>query len=309
MASLSPSILLKYDWRIQKFLEKYKNQEPFELNGGQKVKLVFETYKYEIIEKKKQGELQKIEFTDAVIKTKTYKLSSFKKNVEFGGKPPGAGAGVGIETREIKSINDQFDKIRSETGLKYVPIKIGTKTYQAVKCIKTKGVPKSDFSVVDEQGNEIIWISHKEGSSPRDFQQWGGMTEDRIQNHPEAQKFIKQMQEKFPNGIPSAMTVGKIINDHMLKKYAVYGVDYSEKGTLGQQNVSVVLQGTVKLFKYGKVYKFTANHHHENGEEITGGFEPVMMAMYKGDRSNFGVKGARFAIQPKDSRNVKEWIK
>ena len=95
----------------------------------------------------------------------------------------------------------------------------------------------------------------------------------------------------------------------MLKKYAVYGVDYSEKGTLGQQNVSVVLQGTVKLFKYGKVYKFTANHHHENGEEITGGFEPVMMAMYKGDRSNFGVKGARFAIQPKDSRNVKEWIK
>ena len=76
-----------------------------------------------------------------------------------------------------------------------------------------------------------------------------------------------------------------------------------------KQNVRVVLQGPVELRKVGKNWEFTANHAHENGEDITGEFEPVMMAIYKGDRSNFGVAGARFAIQPKGSRKVTEWIK
>jgi hypothetical protein len=32
------------------------------------------------------------------------------------------------------------------------------------------------------------------------------------------------------------------------------------------------------------------------------------MAMYKGDRNQFGVKGARFAIQPIESRKITEFI-
>ena len=311
MASLSASELLKYSWRVEKFAEKYKKGEPFETNGGQKVLLRFDAGIHKTLTKAKLSEIQKLEFQDAKVKTRTYKLNNFKKNEEFGGKPTGGGAGVGIEMREINSINKQFDEIRSKTGKKTVPVRVKGKVYQAFKCVKTNGVPKSDFSILDEAGNEILWLSHKEGSTARDFQQWGGMTEERIQNHPEAQKFITQMQNKFPKGIPNATTVGKMIKDEMLKMFAVYGVDFEKgaKSKMGRQNVSVVLQGPVKLKKIGAAYEFTGNHNHENGEKITGDFEPVMMAIYKGDRSNFGVKGARFAIQPKGSRKVTEWVK
>ena len=32
------------------------------------------------------------------------------------------------------------------------------------------------------------------------------------------------------------------------------------------------------------------------------------MAMYKGDRDNFGVKGARFSIYPAGGRKITKWI-
>lgn len=308
--TLSASELLKYDWRVTTFLEKYKKKDKFELIGGQKVNLLYDQNTYNIIDKRKNGEIQKLEFSDSKTKSRKYKLTSFKKTIEFGGKPEG-GAGVSIEMREINSINKQMDEIRSKTGKIYVPMEIGGKIYHAVMCHKTTGVPKSDFNITDEQGNQIIWISHKEGSKPNDFQQWGGMTEGPIQNHPEVQAFIKQMQQKFPDGIPNATTIAKPIKDEQLKKMAVYGINFTGRKTtpMGLQNVTIVLQGPVKVIKKGRNWTLTANHTHDNGERITGPFEPVLMCMYKGDRSNFGVAGARFGIQPRASRKVTEWLK
>lgn len=309
MANLSASELLKYDWRIDKFISKYKNGEAFELSGGQKVKLAYSDAILNALKTKKNAILSKIEFVNSRSKSIKYKLTAFKKNEEFGGKAAGKGAGVDIEMREIDSINKQIADITSKTGEKSIPVKIKTKTYNVAKCHKTPGVPKSDFYLTDPDGNEIAWISHKEGSSAKDFQQWGGMTEKIIQEHPEVQKFIKQIQEMFPDGITRATTIAKYIKDPNLKKYAVYGVDYGVGHAMGRQNVSLVLQGAVKISKVGHRYVFGANHAHENGEDITGPFEPVLMAMYKGDRSNFGVQGARFGIQPAQSRNVTKWIK
>lgn len=309
MANLSASELLKYDWRIDKFISKYKNEETFELSGGQKVKLSYNDETLKALKTKKQAVLSKIEFQNSRSKGLKYKLTAFKKNEEFGGKVAGKSAGADIEAREINSINKQINEILSKTGEKSIPVKIKSKTYRIAKCYKTPGVPKSDFYLTDENENEIAWISHKEGSSARDFQQWGGMTEKNIQEHPEVQKFIKQIQEMFPDGITRATTIAKYIKDPILKRYAVYGVDYGLDKPMGRQNVSLVLQGPVKISKSASKYVFTANHAHENGEDITGPFEPVLMAMYKGDRSNFGVEGARFAIQPAQSRNVTKWIK
>lgn len=308
MSSLSPAELLKYDWRVEKFIEKYVNKEPFETVSSQMVRLLFTEDNLFTLQRRKASEYQKLEFIDSKIKTKTYRLSSFKKTVEFGGKPDGGGAGVGIEMREINSINVQFDDIRSRSGKAYVPVKLKNQTYYAYQCIKTFGVPKSDFSILGSQGEEIMWLSHKEGATPKDFQQWGGMTDPAIANHPESQLFIQQMQDKFPNGIPPATTIAKRIKSINLQAMSVYGVDYSKSSPMGLDNVSLVLQGPVKVVRYGNAFEFKANHVHENGERITGGFEPVFMCIFKGDRSNFGVAGARFAIQPRDSRKVTEWI-
>ena len=88
--------------------------------------------------------------------------------------------------------------------------------------------------------------------------------------------------------------------------YSVYGNQFG--GPLGRQNTSILLQGPVKLVKRGKVYELESNHVHLNGESVdSGGFEPVLMAIYKGDRDNEGIKGTRLAIQPIQSRKGDEF--
>ena len=45
MAGLSPANMLQRDWRVDKFIDKYKNEDPFELNLGGKVTLVYDKEK------------------------------------------------------------------------------------------------------------------------------------------------------------------------------------------------------------------------------------------------------------------------
>jgi hypothetical protein len=303
-SNLAASELLKYDWRLSVFLEKYRKKQPFELVGGQKVTFVYDEQVDKVLQKKNTQQLNNLRFRDA--KDKIYKLSDIKKTTEFGGK--GSGAGVNIEMREIKSLNEQLTVAKNKLKSATVPIKIKNKIYNVAECVKTPGVPKSDFHLIDINGKEVVWISHKEGRTPKDFQQWGGMSEKEapVYNHSETQAFIRVVQAMFPEGITPATTVARRIKDTTLQAYSVYGIDYGKE--LGRQNVSLVLQGPVKLEQQGKFYTITANHAHENGEELDGGFEPVFMAIYKGDRDNFGVKGARFGISPLESRKITKMV-
>ena len=97
MANLSASELLKYDWRIDKFISKYKNEETFELSGGQKVKLSYNDETLKALKTKKQAVLSKIEFQNSRSKGLKYKLTAFKKNEEFGGKVAGKSAGADVK--------------------------------------------------------------------------------------------------------------------------------------------------------------------------------------------------------------------
>ena len=250
-------------------------------------------------------------FQDSKIKNKTYTLPNFQKTVEFGGKEKGKmAAGIDAELKTANSINDQIQDINGKTGKKTIIVNINGKKYNVSKCIKIEGFVKSDLALLNENGEEVVWISYKKGNSPKDFQQWGGMTEKNIIDHPEIEKFVAQMQKRFPKGIPNATTIAKKIKDNNLKKLSVYGIEYRKNAVNSRQNVSIVLQGPVRLVSYGSnQYKFSSNHTLQGGENVIGGYEPVLMIIYKGDRDNFGIKGARFAIQPILSRNINEMIK
>ena len=307
--SLSVSELFKYAWRVDKFINMYENKEPLTLMSGTKAVLAYDEETLKKLKKKKQDDFRKLVFKDAKVKSKTYKINSFMKSEEFGGKPAKGAAGIDAEMRTVMSINEQLAEIMGKTGKKTVKIKIAQNSYTVTKAKKVEGTPKSDLALVDDGGNEVVWISYKMGNRAKDFQQWSGMTEPIIQNHPEVQTFIQQLQKKFGDVMPNATTIAKKIKDAKLKKYAVYGVDFSiANRNLGRQNVSIVLQGDIKLKKDGLAYEMISEHVMENGEAITGDYEPVLMAIYKGDRSQFGLKGARFVIQPKASRAVTEWI-
>ena len=305
MASLSPKELLKYDWRVEVFLRKYKSKDKkertFDLVNNKKVSFIYDADVAKVVSRKNQVQLRTIRLLGE--DGNEYKLSDLEKSAEFGGK--GAGSGTLKEDIELQSLIKQLNDIRKKQKTGTVPIKVGGKTFNVADAITTPGTPKSDFHLVDDNGKEVVWISHKDGRTAKDFQQWGGISkrsEPTIFSHPETQSFIDDLKKTYPDGLPRRTTLYRKIKDDKLKNFSVYGNQYGNDE--GRQNVSILIQGPVKLQKSGNVYKFVSNHVHYNGEKMTGDFEPVLTAIYKGDRSDAGVKGTRIVIMPIAGRKM-----
>ena len=217
---------------------------------------------------------------------------------------PGSGVGgTAKEDAQLLSLQNQIEQHLADSNLMELPVKIGRRTYMVAGAASTPGTPKSDFHLLDSEGREVAWISHKDGSSARHFQQWGGMTpkkEPDIFNHEESQAFITDVKNMFGGIMPRATTVSREIKDRKLANMSVYGNAYG--GAMGRQNVTLMLQGPVTMIKKRDAFEITSNHTAVNGDRMTGAYKPVFMAMYKCDRSNFKIQCARFAIQPEGSR-------
>jgi len=301
MAALTPNEIFKYEWRVELFLRKYHEKEPFEVKGNKKVIFVENRDIVKAIKSRDSTSMTKIGLL--AIDGIPYKFSDLEKSKEFGGR--GAGAGTAKEDRELMSLIKQIDEAKATMASATIPIRIKNKVFEIFTAESTPGTPKSDFHLVDIDQKEVVWISHKDGRSAKDFQQWGGISqriEPLIYNHPETQKFIKDLKQVYPNGLPPKTTLGRKIIDKKLKLMSVYGNEYGRQ--LGRQNTSIMLQGPVKLVKKGNVYELDSNHVHYNGEDMINDYEPIFMAIYKGDRSDAGVKGTRIVISPIGGRKL-----
>jgi len=229
----------------------------------------------------------------------------FVNNLKLYFKPiPGSGiGGTAKEDAQLTSLQNQIQTELTNEDLMEIPIKIGSLYYNVAGAATTPGTPKSDFHLLNLKSEEIVWISHKDGSTSKHFQQWGGMSkrsEPNIANHPESKKFVEDVKAKFGGVMPRKTTVSRKIVDSKLANMSVYGNKFGS--SMGRQNVTLLLQGPIKLTKKKDYYELTSNHTAVNGEIMTGGYAPVFMAIYKGDRSNYGIKGARLVIQPANSR-------
>jgi len=305
MANLSPAELRKYDWRVEVFLKKLQTKSPFEVIGGKKVVLICPKSGEKILRNGTNSELSNLRFATA--NGEIFKLSDIVKNVEFGGK--GERSGTIKEDRALESLREQINEAKKKEKSATIKIQIGSKVYNVEGIESTPGTPKSDFHLLDVNGNENIWISHKDGKTEKDFQQWGGMSERSepiIYRHPDVQKFINDLLELYPDGLPRATTLARKIKDTTLKMMSVYGNNFGK--SFGRQNVTITLQGDIKLVKSGSYYKIDAYHTHPNGDDMKGGYEPVFMAIFKGDRSDFGIKGTRVVIAPLGCRKITGFI-
>ena len=283
------------------FVQKLKDKTPFELKSGKKISATLQKGVDKLLLSGSKADVEKLVFTDG--KGNSFRVGDVVKNKEFGGK--GAGSGTLKEDAALGALRKQINDAKKSIGKAVIPIKVGNKTYQVFDVVSTPGTPKSDFHLVDIEGKELVWISHKDGKTEKDFQQWGGMSqrvEPTIFSHKESQKFINDMLGLYPKGIPNATTVARKMKDKNLKMMAVYGNEYGK--ALSRQNTSLMLQGHVELKKKGSAFVIEAYHTHINGEEMTGGYEPVFMAIYKGDRSDMGIKGARVVIAPFGCRKI-----
>lgn len=304
--------------RMVKFAEKFKTGDEFELNDGNKIKLKFDSATYKILidstkyPSKYQKELQKAQF--AAMNGSYYKITDFKKTIEFDGKPDRPPAGIEGETKTVARINVQLKNIMKKYNFKNgVPVICKGKVAYAVSCIKVEGTPKSDLALLDKNGKEVVWISYKMGKSVKDFQQWGGITEPEMQKFPQVQEFIKRLQKRFPQGIPPAQNVGMHIkgtNSTLIKKKAVYGVDFRPGAPFGRNNVSFVVQGRLEFKSVGKNYTIisTTAHAYENGDTLKSGEDPIFYASHRKDRNQFGIKFNRSVINPYGGTTIKEWL-
>lgn len=325
MATLSIKELQKRSGRIETLLRKLANGESFETTKGAFAANQLYHYKKKVLvkvyspnDKKQFTDAQKAlnsagagdEFYIGIHTSKTHgiPITQLVKNAEFGGK--GSGGSLQAESKAIGELQEAIEEaIKQNKGP--IAVKCGTHTYKNIVGVeKTDGTPKSDFHLIDSAGNALVWISHKDGRGPKDFQQWGGISqrsEPTIYSHKETQSFINDLKKFYHNGLPPATTLYRRISDTTLKMLSVYGNQYPS-GRLGEQNVAVLLQGPPGVKKSGSSYVLTANHVHYNGDSVDdGGFEPVLMAIYKGDRSDAGVKGTRIVISPIMGRKGTEW--
>lgn len=309
MTQLSANELRKYSERADIFVRKIKENELFEVVGNKKVKIIAPQKSLAVLKSGSDTELRDLRLADT--DGNIYKLTDFVKNKDFGGR--GAGSGTAKEDKALTSLRYQINKAKSAEGRATIKIQIGSKTYDVFDVVSTPGTPKSDFHLINIDGESVAWISHKDGSTAKDFQQWGGMStskEPKLATHKESTKFIDDLKAyckaKGLTGLPRATTVARKISDKKLKMLSIYGNAYGS--IYNTQNVTLVLQGDIILNKTNSTYNITATHTHLNGEELNNDYEPVLMAIYKGDRSDYGVTGTRIVIAPVGSRKITEYI-
>lgn len=235
------------------------------------------------------------------------RLTQLYKDSEFVGRTQ---ATTAQENAQIIRINQQLTKIFDKTGKDFIRLKVGATIYDAGLCESTPGTPKCDFHFRGVSGY-VGHVSHKAGIGPRAFQQWSGTTERgeiMIFNHPETQAFVNTLRQMYPNGMPNATTVARRIQDQNLQKMAVYGSAYGSP-MKGENNVDVAMQGILDIRNRGTYYELTSSGHKlNNGDRINGSYEPVFLAVYKGDRSDHGIKGARVIIQPIGGRTIQKFV-
>lgn len=224
----------------------------------------------------------------------------FYKSSDLGGL--GVGSGTAKEDTALSNFKSLLTNIMHTTGEPYVPIKINGRIVNVVDVQTTPGTPKSDFHLLDFYGKEVLWISHKDGTSAKDFQQYGGLTELRslYPNHKEIEDFINDVRKESNGELNGEKSFTRPIKDTKLILSGIYGINYHSK-IPGRQNVDILLQGDIHLTKSGKYYQFTSNHTLHNGELPKEGYGANLFVR-KGDRSNFGIKNARFMVAPKALR-------
>jgi hypothetical protein len=225
-------------------------------------------------------------------------FSRLQKTPEFGGK--GSEDHLQKEIKAMGSLTQQLEALKQDSPS--IKLKVGGYFVNAASVVNTPGTPKSDFHILDPEGNEVAWISHKDGSpaSPKKFGQWGGLSRFWWSDDADTEvaRFVRRVRAKFPDGMPKGQTaVMAPISDPHLQMMAVYGYKFGKK-QFGRHNVTTVLQGPPQIVSDGKAWRLTALAEWPNGSRVTGEYTPVLCARYASDRNDCGIPHTRLTFYP-----------
>lgn len=295
--------------RLKKVADKIKKGEPFDTITNEQVVLIFNKPEYESlfndanIEGLKSLSKSNINAFPFFIdkNNKEYAIKDLLKSKDFGGK--GGGSGTRAEDIALEDINKKIQELGS------IDVKLsenGEVYKNIISATTVSGTPKADFTFNNEKG-PVVFISHKDGKGPRDFQQYSGF--QGLSNYPEIKSFVEAVKTETSNELKPGDSFRRKITDNNIKLKAVYGLD-QKVGNYGINNCQVILQGPIelKLDETDNVYLVEANHKviNPNVPEKEG-YEPYLYVTYRSDRNNEGVKNARFGVYPEAyKRNAPE---
>lgn len=242
---------------------------------------------------------------------RTYRLSQLGKTEEFGGK---MSDGTHYERQEVASLKRQLANIKKNTGLAYVDIRVGKMTFRVKDVELTKGTPKGDFHFIGENGKPAFHVSHKNGTGPAGFHQWGGITDKagrEISESREVKSFSKAVREQVGLQMRKGVAFWRRVPARSkLALASIYGPKFNTKKYEDPDCVAVVAQGRITLRKMvgnTNEYKLTAHHIMINPEAVKAPYDTILMATYKSDkRKSGGVLNCRIGIYPKLDRVATE---
>jgi len=306
--NLSRGQLKKYESRVRKFISQILSKTPFETVDGGVINIT------SLIDSGVEFDLKsdEQEMIDSIIsnqgtilvkgniddKDVTLNSNQLKKTKDYGGR--GAGSGTRVEDAALADAVFGLNKLNDG---KAVDVSFNGKVYSDIVSATTvPKTPKADFSFDDSKGERVIFVSHKAGKSPKDFQQYGGVTA--LADDPEVQDFVKAVKENLQD--PNQMEPGrgfrrKVKSPELIRK-TVYGLDFQPKENYGINNVQGLLQGPLKFTKIGKedtgepIYELSSNHTILNPNLPEGEYEAYFYVTMRRNRNQFGIKDARFGI-------------
>jgi len=247
--------------------------------------------------------------TSTPVKTNKGELiipKDFLKTGEFGGR--GAGSGTSAETMAMNYFNDGLNKILTSQKRSYINLQINGRTVKCSAMVKTEGKyqgrePKSDMTIVDHKGTPVAYISHKAGSSAKDYQQYGGLSYAQYQSNKDIQGFMDTVIETTGGELSTGQSYYRPIKDKKLIREAMYGPEYS-RGLPSISNVDEFHLGNMDLRGSGRgPYRIESAHKGTNGEVPGGEFQAVFFARFQGSRGDARAGGrvlrkARVGIFP-----------
>ena len=279
--------------RGEVFLNKILKKEPFVLLSGEEV--IFDPKKNkELVDALKNKQYAAF-LTNKLIDTKgnSYSLSKLEKTKEFGGT--GTGSGTRIEVEALAGLNQQLQELGP------VNVRVGKKIYKnIVEGYKVPGTPKADLALKDDSGKPVIFISHKDCCTAKNFQQYGGVAKD-FSTNKEVISFASAVKKEIAKAGETEMLRGggfrRIVKDKDLALKSIYGLGFG--GDFNENNVQILMQGNLRLepVKDG-LYDLKSEHDIYNPTIPGEGYTPYLMATYRDGRNDLGIKNCRLGIYP-----------
>jgi hypothetical protein len=346
-AALGFAQLAKKADRFKNFIQKIIRGEEFELINGERARIKKDPNLLQNLQTVfKSGDLSYLN-VQKIFGTKNIRfemedgrslpMGAFKKTGEFGGK--GGDFYIKKELSARGELDDLIKAAINAANTDSIIIKLVDKQgdliaqYDDVVGVagseKLRGVdPKSDFQLIRKDNKPPIYISHKDGSSPKHFGQWSGTTKKAgatIHDNVEIQKFVEDLRANYltPEGTyPKGISYGREIQSPELKRMAIFGQDYSPTGDGSVNNVDIVAQGTFRLDtedvektsddkEIQVAYILRATHllAREGFDGDFGpGYTPTIVSRFATARNNFGIRGLRLTIYPKGGRKISKFI-